>query len=158
MRFLLIKSGHHPSGLHLKPGPCRFMCFSQRFIFALMPLCSALYWCFCHVVKIYGAISLPCNGLIEVSGLVDLWPNMAGRRKKGERRSGKLLNLYLYSDWWCAVSLCKIVKRDNTNSRHCVKYIPDMLTKIIPQFFDVYDECFHFTLAWTISSDILAHP
>lgn len=79
---LLIKGGHQPSWIHLKLGPSRFMCFSQRFIFALMPLCSALYWCFCHVVKIYGAISLPWNGLIEVSGLVDLWPNMAGREKR----------------------------------------------------------------------------
>lgn len=33
-----------------------------------------------------------------------------------------------------------------------------MLDKIIPQFFDVCDECFHFPLAWTISSDISAHP
>lgn len=30
--------------------------------------------------------------------------------------------------------------------------------KIIPQFLDVCDECFHYPLASTISSDILAHP
>lgn len=82
------------------------MCFSQRFIFALMLLCSALYWCFCHVVKIYGAISLPWNGLIELSDLADLWLNMAGRGK-GEK------DLYLYSDWWCSLSLYKIGKRYN---------------------------------------------
>lgn len=34
-----------------------------------------------------------------------------------------------------------------------------MPDKIIPHFFlDVCDECFHFTLAWTISSDSSAHP
>lgn len=134
------------------------MCFSQRFIFALMPLCSALYWCFCHIVKIYGAISLPWNGLIEVSGLVDLWPNMAQRGKKGERRSGKLINLYLYSDWWRSMSLYKIGKRDNTQTADNVLNIfPVTLDKIMTQFCNVRDERFHFPLAWTISSDISAH-
>ena len=59
----------------------------------------------------------------------------ARKRKKRERRSGKLINLDLYSDGWCSMSLYKIGKRDNTNSRHCVEYIPDTLNKIIPPFF-----------------------
>lgn len=82
----------------------------------------------------------------------------ARKSKKRERRSGKLINLDLYSDGWCSMSLYKIGKRDNTNSRHCVEYIPDTLDKIIPPFFDACDECFHFHLARTISPDIPAHP
>lgn len=98
MRFLLIKNGHHPfSGSILNHGPGRFMCFSLRFILALMPLCSAPYWCFCHVVKIYGAISVAQNGLVEVSDRVDLWLNMARREKGGE--SNKIITYCLYSDW-----------------------------------------------------------
>lgn len=84
MSFLLIKSGHRPSGLHLqKRLPADLRGLSPWFIFALMPLCSAPYWCFCHIVKIYGAISLSWNGLIRVSGPADLWANMAGREENG---------------------------------------------------------------------------
>lgn len=79
-------------------------------------------------------------------------------RKKGER-SGKLINLYLYSDWWRSVSLYKIGKRDNTQTADiALNIFPVTLDKIITQFSDVCDERFHFPLAWTISSDISAHP
>lgn len=75
MSFLLIEVWPSPSlGPISEWGPHRLMCFSCRFIFALMPLCSVLYWCFCHVVKIYGAISLAWNELIQTSALADLWP------------------------------------------------------------------------------------
>lgn len=59
-----------------------------------MPLCSAVYWCFCHVVKIYGAISLAWNGLTEVSSLVDLWHNVSQRKqvKKKKLQTHKSLN------------------------------------------------------------------
>lgn len=103
---------------HPKPGPWRFMCFSQRFIFALMPFCSALYWCFCHVVKIYGAISLAWNGLIEVSARADLWPNMGVRgKKRRERKSGKLINLYLYFDLWRPLTFFSKKKKKKTETR-----------------------------------------
>lgn len=93
MRSLLIKSGHRPWGLHFKKRlPADLRALSPWFIFALMPLCSAAYWCFCHIVKIYGAISLSWNGLIRVSGPADLWPNMAGGEENGrtvERKEGR---------------------------------------------------------------------
>lgn len=63
-----LRAAIAPPGSILNRGLGRFMGFSRRFIFALMPLCSAAYWCFCHIVKIYGAISLSRNGLIQVSG------------------------------------------------------------------------------------------
>lgn len=96
------------------------MCFSQRFIFALMPLCSALYWCFCHVVKIYRAISLAGNGLIQVSGRADLLPNIAGERKK-RRKSGGLIKLCFYSDYsdnqqQTLLNVFQLCRKKNTNS------------------------------------------
>lgn len=133
MSFLLIKGGHHPSGLHLKPGSLRFMGFSGRFIFALMPLCSAVYWCFCHIVKIYGAISLSWNGLIEVSGLIDLWHNMTGGGKGKKRTTvSSWNNIFILID----LAPCHFTRlaKEITTSAVCVKYIPDIPDKIIPQF------------------------
>lgn len=81
--------------------------------------------------------------------------------EKRERKDGKLINLCLYSDWWCLVTLYKISKRDrkiaNKNSIQLNKFLSCSI-KLFDYFFDVNDECFHFPLAWTISSDILAHP
>lgn len=155
----MIKDGHRPAGFHLKPGPCRFMCLSRRFIFALMPLCSALYWCFCHVVKIYGAISLPWNGLIEVSGLVDLWPNMAGRggkREKEEVLTHKTYIFILMDGVQCPFTQKKA--KEKTQTADIVSNRSDTLHKIIQAFCDVHDECFHLSLAWTICSDVSPCP
>lgn len=55
-----------------------------RFIFALMRLCSAAYWCFCHIVKIYAAVSLPGNGLLLTPG-----PEIYGPIWPTEEKGGK---------------------------------------------------------------------
>lgn len=56
-------------------------------------------------------------------------------RKKSERRSGKLINLYLYSDGCCSMSRYKTGKRDNTQIADIVLNIfPTCSIKLFPNF------------------------
>lgn len=85
-----------------------------------MPLCSAAYWCFCHIVKIYGAISLSRNGLIGMSGAGDLWANMADGVKGREPEQEA-------SCTWIFVLTDGVPKQaGEITPAVCVKLLPDV--------------------------------